>query len=675
MLMLDPVRGGDSHDLASPSVARHVITLASDPRCMGVVATVPCKTWSVARMRGDKGGPTPLRNVWNPLGFFNAFGALPYKVAQANACADHAVAAAMAVAQHGGSFIFENPVSRGMGSEDAFRGRESHSPLWGHPSVQNLASLYGSLHTFDQCMVGAPTEKRTTLLVSRNLSAFASQVFDKLTCNHGGHPVLTGTGKDGAFRTSAAERFPPRLNLMIAQALVAGATAPWPPADDASSTAAQSIASVAASSEWAFPLSTLGDWLARRPLGRHRDSSAFISMDMLDTVDEGGGILNCPTELLLASGDFDTSSPWTIFETCVDGQLFQRPLTSGESTWRSALLLNRSTRNPLTDPTYHEAMRSDERKEWEDEMASEIGQLTNHGTIKATVPEDSLPTWDPVKRKAYEVIDYLWVLHKKYNELGEWVRNKARAVIDGAMQKRKATVLHDELATFAPTPRNVTCKVVLCKAALKGAMVGSLDIVAAYLSAPPADPSKPVYARPPLGYREKLIDERGVALVWELGTACYGEADAGRAFDKAKVKQLASVQKFKQSDFDPCYLWKEFSNGERIDFCSYVDDALYAVSGPGGARAPANLDPSDLAAVARFAPNCAAELERFAARFEVKFLGKPRHFLGMKIDVESPTRIAVSAEPYVRKMAEESLPLPLADYPIYATPATDELGI
>ena len=105
---------------------------------------------------------------------------------------------------------------------------------------------------------------------------------------------------------------------------------------------------------------------------------------MLDTVDEGGGILNYPTELLLASGDFDTSSPWTLFETCVDGQLFQRPLTPGESTWRSALLLNRSTRNPLTDPTYHEAMRSGERKEWEDEMASEIGQLTNHGTIKAT---------------------------------------------------------------------------------------------------------------------------------------------------------------------------------------------------------------------------------------------------------------------------------------------------
>ena len=42
------------------------------------------------------------------------------------------------------------------------------------------------------------------------------------------------------------------------------------------------------------------------------------------------------------------------------------------------------------------------------------------------------------------------------------------------------------------------------------------------------------------------------------------------------VRQLTQVQKFQQSQFDPCYFWKHLSDGTRLDIVMYVDDG-YAV--------------------------------------------------------------------------------------------------
>ena len=47
------------------------------------------------------------------------------------------------------------------------------------------------------------------------------------------------------------------------------------------------------------------------------------------------------------------------------------------------------------------------------------------------VPEDSLSTWDRVKRRAREVIDTLWVLKRKHGADGTVLEWKARCVING----------------------------------------------------------------------------------------------------------------------------------------------------------------------------------------------------------------------------------------------------
>ena len=56
----------------------------------------------------------------------------------------------------------------------------------------------------------------------------------------------------------------------------------------------------------------------------------------------------------------------------------------------------------------------------------------------------------------------------------------------------------------------------------------------------------------------------------------YGEADAGRIWNRTLVRHLTQVQKFQQSQFDPCYFWKHLSDGTRLDIVMYVDDG-YAV--------------------------------------------------------------------------------------------------
>ena len=52
----------------------------------------------------------------------------------------------------------------------------------------------------------------------------------------------------------------------------------------------------------------------------------------------------------------------------------------------------------------------------------------------------------------------------------------------------------------------------------------------------------------------------------------YGEADAGRIWNRTAVNQLVNVQGFVQSEFDPCYFFIIVEGGERVNIALYVDD-------------------------------------------------------------------------------------------------------
>ena len=108
-------------------------------------------------------------------------------------------------------------------------------------------------------------------------------------------------------------------------------------------------------------------------------------------------------------------------------------------------------------------------------------------------------------------------------------------------------------------------------------------------------------------------------MVWQLKVPLYGEADAGRIWNKTLVRQLVSVQGFNQSQYDPCYFWKHLRDGTRIDIVMYVDDG-YVVDA--------------------FSPAADAELEELNRAFTISI--KPAaFFLGNNIVVHDKAQKSV----------------------------------
>ena len=102
----------------------------------------------------------------------------------------------------------------------------------------------------------------------------------------------------------------------------------------------------------------------------------------------------------------------------------------------------------------------------------------------------------------------------------------------------------------------------------------TFDVEAAYLKGE-FEENEIHYVRPPVGKYRTFV--RGnVPVAWRLKKPLYGEADAGRIWNRTLVRQLVQVQKFTQSQYDPCYFWKWLSDGTRLGIVMYMDDG-YAV--------------------------------------------------------------------------------------------------
>ena len=172
----------------------------------------------------DNGGPKPLRNRYHPFGIPDHNGAIPRHVERANSIATNAIKICSAAAKRGAHVIIENPVSRGKGSQFAIQGRELHSSLWDFPPMIDFAKSHGMQVTvFDQCRVGASTQKTTQLLCSPSVHNFVNDTLGPLVCNHGPneHAQLLGKGSsDGQFKTKAAEQFSSELNRILAKAML-----------------------------------------------------------------------------------------------------------------------------------------------------------------------------------------------------------------------------------------------------------------------------------------------------------------------------------------------------------------------------------------------------------------------------------------------------------------------
>eukprot|EP00965_Chrysotila_dentata_P026291 871852-Pleurochrysis_carterae.AAC.1 len=179
--------------------------------------------------------------------------------------------------------------------------------------------------------------------------------------------------------------------------------------------------------------------------------------------------------------------------------------------------------------------------------------------VYVEVSEDQLPTWNRTSKRASEVFNMIRVLRKKKDEKGDLLKYKARAVVCGNQQKRKALASGAEhtLETFAPAAPSATFKLLCAVGCFVKLRVRQFDVEAAYLQGTSEGDDGEAFVRPPPD--ECLCDDRGVPSVWKLLKPLYGEADAGRIWHRTAKTQLVQFQGFTQSEVDPCYFFKKNS--------------------------------------------------------------------------------------------------------------------
>ena len=118
---------------------------------------------------------------------------------------------------------------------------------------------------------------------------------------------------------------------------------------------------------------------------------------------------------------------------------------------------------------------------------------------------------------------------------------------------------------------------------------------------------------------------------------CYGRTVAPRVFHQTLVDFVLSKDgmNMTQSSYDPCFFYKIYPDGTRLDIGIYVDDGW--ATDNAGALAD-------------------ADIAKLGKRFDIKITDEPRHFLNMNITVESPTRVHLSSEAYIVRMADKYVP-------------------
>ena len=113
-------------------------------------------------------------------------------------------------------------------------------------------------------------------------------------------------------------------------------------------------------------------------------------------------------------------------------------------------------------PSYNKAMRSDDYKEWDASIDTEMDSLLRHETYEP-IPEDTLQSWCPVRRFATEVVNTMYALKRKRDHLNRVSQYKARIVVMGNVQKGRCVVGCPARLFFAYLPPNHFQNPVCCR--------------------------------------------------------------------------------------------------------------------------------------------------------------------------------------------------------------------
>jgi ribonuclease HI len=243
---------------------------------------------------------------------------------------------------------------------------------------------------------------------------------------------------------------------------------------------------------------------------------------------------------------------------------------------------------------YEDAMKSDERFEWQNAIEKEVNTLMQFNTftfmLRKDIPKDAVP------------IGSSNLLNKKYDENGIEVKKKSRIVLRGDQQREDD---YDEISS--PVLEKKSFNILLAIANQFGLKIFQLDFMNAYLH---ANIDKEIYVEIPPGFPH-YGDSNWVA---KLNKALYGAKQAGKLFNDQVVKFMLE-HGFRQCFEDPCLFHKITNSGHPMMCGVYVDDTITAVA------------PDDMTEYTKF-------IIDLKQKFTIEERGHAKWVLGVKIDYD-----------------------------------------
>lgn len=255
--------------------------------------------------------------------------------------------------------------------------------------------------------------------------------------------------------------------------------------------------------------------------------------------------------------------------------------------------------------TYKQAISCEEKQKWLDSMQEELNSIEKN------------KTWTlvdlPLGRTA---IGSRWVYKIKRDQDNNPVKYKSRLVAQGYTQQAGI----DYTEVFAPVARSQTFRTLLSIASARKMIIKQFDVASAFLH---GELDEEIYMRPAPG--SDLGDK-----VCKLNKSIYGLKQAARVWNKALDRKMVETG-FVQSKTDPClYIYPVA--GKDCYSIQHVDDLLFAAS--------------DESLIDKLTA-------RLSSDFELKDLGKLKHFLGIDVKTTPEGGFQLSQHGYIDKMASE----------------------
>eukprot|EP00438_Fugacium_kawagutii_P022544 Skav206054 [mRNA] locus=scaffold587:310380:319699:- [translate_table: standard] len=178
----------------------------------------PCETFTAARYAED--GPRPVRSAAYPYGLPNLTAKEWKQVKVGTALVHFLLELLLELAWRGGCGWCEHP------QWPVWLAKRCPASIWALKAVRLLKQFNcTNFVSFDQCVVGAVGLKPTTLLLVR-LPAVRDRLLSRGCsgrCNHGpgAHPRLLGHDALGGFNTAKGKVYPPLLNQVLGQEMIA----------------------------------------------------------------------------------------------------------------------------------------------------------------------------------------------------------------------------------------------------------------------------------------------------------------------------------------------------------------------------------------------------------------------------------------------------------------------